>query len=160
MVPDAWTLRRELNDYLDQNNRVIGYLIDAGRAEVARLVRSLESGLPNDETWRRRVDDLARIAATAMQGRLALAKSRVESINLQLGALDPVATLNRGFSVVQKNGPGQVVTMTDQVAPREELNITVSDGAFLATVGGEKPAKSSVKKRRTASQDSGMKRLL
>ena len=160
VVPDGWTLRRELDDYLGRNDRAIGHLIDAGRAEVARLVRSLESGLPNGETWRRRVDDLARIAGAAMQGRLALAKSQVESINSQLGALDPVATLNRGFSVVQKKGAGQVVTMTDQVAPGEDLNITVSDGVFLATAGRETPPKGPAKKRRTVSQDSGMKRLL
>ena len=101
-----------------------------------------------------------------MSSRLALAKSQVESIRLQLGALDPLATLNRGFSVVQKagsdqkSGSDQVVTTTDQVVAGEGLTITVTDGVIPANVGGGKAAKATTKKRRAAPQGAGMKRLL
>ena len=160
VVPDSWALRRELDEYLDRSDRAIAYMLESNRAEVARLVRRLDSGLPDGETWRRRVDDLARIASSAMLGRLTLAKSQVESISLQLGALDPVATLKRGFSVVQKAGSDQVVTTIGQVAAGEGLNITVTDGVFPATAGGGKAAKAPAKKRRAAPQGAGMKRLL
>ncbi len=166
VVPDGLALRRELDESLDRCGRAVAFLLDAKRTEISRRVRRLESGLPDAETWRRRVDDLARIAGVSMLGRLALAKGQVESISLQLGALNPVATLNRGFSVVQKaasnrkNGAGQVVTKRDQVADGEGLVITVADGVIRATAGGEKPAKAPVKKRRAAPQEPGMKRLL
>ena len=164
VVPDGRALRRELADYLDRSGMAMGYLLEASRSEIARMVRRLESGLPGGEIWRRRVDDLARIAGTAMSSRLALAKSQVESISLQLGALDPVATLSRGFSVVQTAESNQVVTSTGQVAGGEGLTITVADGVIPATAGATaraaKAAKSPSKKRRTSPQGAGMNRLL
>jgi exodeoxyribonuclease VII large subunit len=166
VVPDRLALRRELDDSLDRYGRAVASLIEARRTEISRRVRWLESGLPDAGTWRRRVDDLARIAGASMLGRLALAKGQVESISLQLEALNPVAILNRGFSVVQKatsnrkSGAGQVVTKQDQVADGEGLVITVADGVIKATAGGEKAAKAPVKKRRAVPQESGMKRLL
>lgn len=159
VVPDGWALRRELGEFLDRSHRAMGYILESNRAEIARLVRRLESGLPDSETWRRRVDDLARVASSAMLSRLTLAKSEVESISLQLGALDPAATLKRGFSVVQKAGSDQVVTTTGQVVVGEGLSITVTDGVFPATAGAGKTAKNPAKKRRTAPQGDGMKRL-
>ena len=163
VVPDSWALRRELDDYQDRSGMAMAYLLQTNRAEVARMVRRLESGLPDGETWRRRVDDLSRIAGTAMSGRLALAKGQVESIRLQLGALDPMATLKRGFSVVQKAGSNQVVTATAQVAAGDGLTITVTDGVIPVTADGgtmAKAPKSPGKKRRTAPQGAGMNRLL
>ncbi|PKB78816.1 MAG: exodeoxyribonuclease VII large subunit [SAR202 cluster bacterium Io17-Chloro-G9] len=164
VVPDGWALRRELDDFVDRSGMAMIYMFQSNRSEVAGMVRKLESGLPDGETWRRRVDDLARIAGTAMSSRLALAKNQVESIGLQLGALDPAATLSRGFSVVQKAGSDQVVTTTGQVAPGDALTITVTDGVVPATAGAEKAAKDqpkgTSKKRRTVPQGAGMKRLL
>ena len=160
VVPDGWALRRELAEYLDRYHRAMGYLVESNRAEVARLVRRLETGLPDSETWRRRIDDLARNASSAMAARLTLAKSQVESVSLHLGALDPVATMKRGFSVVQKAGSDQVVTSTSQVAVGEGLNITVTDGVFPATAGGKTAAKAPARKRRVAPKGEGMKRLL
>ena len=114
---------------------------------VAALADRMEAGLPDAENWRRRVDDLARVANTAMVNHIALAKSRVHSLDVQLGALNPVATLNRGFSVVERADQGQVVTSKGQAPDGAPLVITVSDGAFPATVGSSAGPVTPVKKR-------------
>jgi exonuclease VII large subunit len=68
-------------------------------------------------------------------GHLRLARSRVEGLEHRLKALDPAATLRRGFSVVQIRASGRVVTSTAQVTAGDLLTITVADGSVPATAG-------------------------
>ena len=126
---------------------------------MAGLVRRLDGGLPNLETWRRRVDDLARGVDVTLVNRVSLTRSQVEGLGHRLRALDPAATLSRGFSVVQNASSGQVVSSTAQVATGDALTITVSDGQVPATAGpGARPK--AARKARPAAKGHGMERLL
>jgi exonuclease VII large subunit len=49
-------------------------------------------------------------------------------------ALDPRATLQRGFAIVQKAGTKQVVNSTRKVKGGDRLTVSVTDGAFWAEV--------------------------
>ena len=82
--------------------------------------------------------------------------------SLWLRALDPAATLARGFSVVENLASGQVVSLTSQVAPGDSLSITVADGVVLATAGTGTQAKPLRKKRKsvTPQQPQQMELLL
>ena len=98
---------------------------------------------------------------------------QVESLGLRLRALDPLATLGRGFSIVQSPDTGQVITSTKQVSAGGTLDITVADGSFPAVAGsgiqGSSPKPSAAtpetpkpkaKARTKANQTSGMAPLL
>jgi exodeoxyribonuclease VII large subunit len=106
------------------------------------------------------VDDVARAAGLALDNRLKFTRLAVQNRGDRIRALDPVATLRRGFSVVQKKGTGQVVASAAQVAGGDALSITVSDGSFPATAGMETKTRAIRKKRKPVADAATMKRLL
>ncbi len=163
VAPNAAALVRELADLAERGRRAALYQAERQRTQVSALARRLERGLPDASVWRRRVDDLARSARTALAHRLALTRRDVESLEHRLAALDPAATLRRGFSVVQLAASARVVTSTAQVSQGEELTITVSDGLFPATAGAAPRPKARGnhhRPRKPAAAPSAMERLL
>ncbi len=82
---------------------------------------------------------------------------QVESLGLRLRALDPLATLGRGFYIVQLPDTGQVVSSAKQVSQGDALEITVADGSIPAVAGQGAEGKQakqqtyeSIKKSRSA----------
>jgi exodeoxyribonuclease VII large subunit len=53
-------------------------------------------------------------------------------------SLSPLATLRRGYAVVQ-DGQGHVVTSVDQVAAGEDLRVRVANGRIHTVVAGTEP---------------------
>ncbi|MCI0896818.1 MAG: exodeoxyribonuclease VII large subunit [Chloroflexi bacterium] len=134
-VPDAYVLRRDLEMLgstlyrlmLDQNGR--------RRSELTAVIHRMEMGLPDMQTMRRRVDDVGRVVQSASSRLLMENKMQVEGLGLRLRALDPVATLGRGFSIVRLTDTGKVVSSAKQVSEGDSLEITVADGSLPAVAG-------------------------
>ena len=134
-VPDAYVLRRDLGILgstlyrlmLDQNGR--------RRFELTAVIHRMEMGLPDTQTMRRRVDDVGRVVQSASSRLLMENKMQVEGLGLRLRALDPVATLGRGFSIVRLTDTGKVVSSAKQVSEGDSLEITVADGSLPAVAG-------------------------
>jgi exodeoxyribonuclease VII large subunit len=82
--------------------------------------------------YRQQVDLLAQRAGVTLRHRFSLQRERVKNLAAQLDALNPLATLNRGYALVAKDQT--VVTRTDQVNPGDDIVIQVRDGTFEATV--------------------------
>ena len=91
-------------------------------------------------------------------------KTQVEGLSLRLRALDPAATLDRGFSIVELPDSGQVVTSAKQVSVGDALAITVADGSLAAIAGAAgvapKPVKPRTKAKAKTVQPNGMAPLL
>jgi exonuclease VII large subunit len=144
------------------------------RSELTAISRRMELSLPDTSELRRRVDDIGRIVQYAASRLVTDRQVQVEGLNLRLRALDPVATLGRGFSIVHLPGTGQVVTGVKQVSDGDALEITVSDGSLPATAGYDfsnagsqvirspepKPKTSKVKAKMKSDQLGEMPRLL
>jgi exodeoxyribonuclease VII large subunit len=81
---------------------------------------------------RQRLDDLASQARRSLDHRLSLQGEQLNGLRARLATLDPRATLDRGYAVVQKDGT--VVTKRNQVAGGDTVRVTVSDGDFEADV--------------------------
>lgn len=160
VVPDQNALRQQLSELAAQFSRALHDQLQASRAEVARLARDMESRLPDAGTWRRRVDDLAQSVHRVLVGRLKVTRAQVEGLEHKLRALDPVATLSRGFSVVQRSVNGEVVTRTSQISSGDSLAITVTDGLVRATAGPGVRDGTNRKRRKAVAQSSSMERLL
>ena len=157
VVPDQDVLRRQIAELADQSRRAVAYLLEEKRSRLAGLLHRMEMGLPNLETWRRRVDDLGRVVHTGTDGRLRLTKSLIDGLEQRMRALDPIATLSRGFSVVENLSSGQVVTSTGQVAVGDPLAITLADGTIPATAG--RSGRDGHKKSKSDAQPQLMERL-
>ena len=59
----------------------------------------------------------------------------VGTLEAQLVALNPAATLRRGYAVVRRAGDGMVLTAPGQAADGELLGITLSGGTMDAIAG-------------------------
>ena len=162
-VPDVRVLHQALVGFTDALYRSTLSHVERRLTEVERVQRRMESGLPDVQTWLRRVDDVARVAQSSI-GRLLLeGQMQVEGVNQRLRGLDPVATLSRGFSIVELQASGQVVSSAGQVHGGDQLAITVADGAIPAVAGGSAngtaPQRITRKKAKSA-QPQGMAPLL
>jgi exodeoxyribonuclease VII large subunit len=89
-------------------------------------------GLPEPQLLRQRIEELERRAARAISGEHRRRVVDLEARRRQLQALDPQATLNRGYAVVHKGG--SVVSSIAQVATGDGLVVKVADGGFPARV--------------------------
>ena len=134
VVPDQAALRQAVSEWADRAWRGAVRTAANGRGDVANLTRRLDSALPDLNGLKRRVDDLGDAVGGGFRNRLQLARVEVDGLERRLRTLDPAATLRRGFSVVQRNDTGQVITTAGQVTGGDALTITLADGTIPATV--------------------------
>jgi exodeoxyribonuclease VII large subunit len=81
-----------------------------------------------------RLDELELRAGRAMAGRLRSHRQAVDALGRALAAVSPLATLARGYAIVQRADSGLVVTDPAQVAAGDRLEIQVHRGRFAADV--------------------------
>ena len=144
IVPDARDLTYTVSLLLQRMSRSLTGRVQQERSGIERLRRQMEAGLPDIATWRRRIDDLSRIAGSSVTSMSKQKRLEVDGVNQRLRGLDPRATLRRGFSVVELVVSGQALTSVAQAAPGDELRITVSDGEVPAVAGSQGKATPSV----------------
>jgi exodeoxyribonuclease VII large subunit len=83
---------------------------------------------------RQQVDDLTRAAAAQLRRRLTLQREQLRGATRHLEALNPNATLERGYAIVRALSGGEVVTSKSQVAANDLIQVRVRDGEFGARV--------------------------
>lgn len=143
VTPDRDELARRLNLFKEQLAASMDQAIAQHRRLLTGEVRALRRLSP--QTWidrrRQRVDDLSRGAQTSIAHRLALGRERLNGLSLRLSALNPEATLARGYAIVRRTEDGHVVSRVGQVSTGDRLSVQVSDGEFGSIVQGEGKSK-------------------
>ena len=134
-VPDA----RELSAGVRYSEQRLAQLtrdcIGDARVRLSQEIYALQRNSPQArvENDRQRVDDLSRrVAARAMQ-LLELKHGGLNGAARHLAALNPAATLARGYAIVREKKTARVVKRVAQVAGGKEIAVRVSDGEFEAT---------------------------
>ena len=135
VVPEARVLRRQLEATATNMLRILMDQNSRRRVGLSSITRRMEMGLPDTQTMRRRVDDVGRVVQSASAKLLSERKIQVEGLGLRLRALDPLATLGRGFSIVQLPDSGEVVSSTNQIFAGDSIEVTVTDGSIPAIAG-------------------------
>ena len=146
VAPHKAALRQEVEANLQRLHSTIADQNAQRRYSLSRLVADLDYRIPDFPTLRRRVDDLSQRAGTATAAFLTLRSGETVSFMARLQTLNPAATLSRGYAVVHKQPGGQPIYSKNAVRTGDSLNVTVSDGAFPATVQGPQPARRRRKK--------------
>jgi exodeoxyribonuclease VII large subunit len=136
-VPDQSDLRQRLDV---SAGRLLGLAegrLREARQSLALQQRSLQrlSPLVRVDAHRQQVDDLTQRATRATTHRLALHRSGLVGSRSRLASLSPLATLERGYSVVRRADTGVVVRSVGQVSAGDPLAIQVRDGEFDAVAG-------------------------
>jgi exodeoxyribonuclease VII large subunit len=156
VVPDGAELRQALQELQTRLVTSIGRQLSekARNVEQQRQTLARYSPVRIINEYRQRVDGLVQTGQRAIVYRLALARERLNSRVTQLQALDPKATLGRGYAIVSRLDTGQPVTSIRHVRPGDALSVQVSDGAFESVVGrGRKQQPATVAGSSSAAAD-------
>lgn len=137
VVPDGAELRQTLLGLRMQLAAGVGRQLADRTREVEQQRQRLARHSPMRVIgeYRQRVDGLAQTGQRAVLHRLALARERLNSRITQMHALDPTATLARGYAIVSRLDTGQTVSSVRHVRPGDVLSVQVSDGDFESVVG-------------------------
>jgi exodeoxyribonuclease VII large subunit len=120
--------------------------IGGERQGLRFAAQRMERRLPEVQRERQQVDDVSRRALSATEALLRTAAHGVGGCVWRLRALDPFATLERGYAVVQRKEA--VVASVHDVRPGDALDVRVKDGTFGVRAGeGPAPRARRLKKR-------------
>jgi exodeoxyribonuclease VII large subunit len=133
VVPDVLQMRGEVEGRTGDAFAALQRLLSRSLASVGALSGRAERTAADVERLRSRVASLAdrglHVFTVANRDRHA----QLQRCQAALDALDPQATLNRGYAVVHKGG--RVVSAIEQIFTGDDLVIKVADGGFPARVG-------------------------
>ncbi|MCL6643701.1 MAG: exodeoxyribonuclease VII large subunit [Dehalococcoidia bacterium] len=135
-TPDIVAVRRNL-EVLDRAMDSAVRQTAAGlAADVEAAAARLRRSAPRVADLQGAVRELAQGMEGCIERQLQRERGRFETMAARLAALDPMATLRRGFAIVQREGGRQpVVSSVRGVRAGDRLRVAVSDGAFWTEVG-------------------------
>lgn len=108
-----------------------------GRIESLR--KALVAALCGDlDRYQQRIDELTRGASMYLRNFLAISREKLRGRELELTSLSPLATLGRGYALVQHSATGEVISHISQVERGDAIDVKVSDGQFKSRVTGSK----------------------
>jgi exodeoxyribonuclease VII large subunit len=134
-TPDQVDLRAALVEQVKALDRLAQARLSNIRWEIENLQSRLRlvSPLSRIRTGRQRLDDLVRRIETITLHNIELHQARLAGLEFRLGALSPLAVLQRGYALVSQSS-GALVRSARQVTPGETLHVQVSDGRFSVSV--------------------------
>lgn len=137
VVPDVVHELAGVRAARERLRRTVSHRLDAEQHRLEALRRRPVLADPEGllDALGRQLDDARHRAHRAVAGRLDRAADQVSHLRTQVRALSPLATLERGYAVVQ-DADGRVLVDPAQVAPGEALRVRLAGGGLDATVGG------------------------
>jgi exodeoxyribonuclease VII large subunit len=133
IVPDAMRLQRHLSDYRNKFFALTNNLLESFRSDVELAGRSLQGYLPNIQSLRRNIDDSSRAVGSLFKHQLDVSVLRLDNLEKRLLALNPYATLRRGFAAVHDND-GILITSAHSIKTGDMLQLNFADGSVTAEV--------------------------
>jgi exodeoxyribonuclease VII large subunit len=104
-------------------------------ASVESLLRRLQDNAPDLAVRASEVSTLLRTLQASLERRCTTDRARFEHASGRIATLNPMATLARGFAIVEKEGKRkQVVNSTRRIKSGDRLSVSVADGAFWTEV--------------------------
>jgi exodeoxyribonuclease VII large subunit len=132
VVPDMYQVASQLQGAIVFAVGAMQQRFDRERSAVETLMARAARGATDVDRYRQRLDDLERRLLRATQAGERQRRDALARCQAQLAALDPQATLDRGYAVVHK--AGRVVSSIGDVTLGDGLVIKVADGGFPARV--------------------------
>ena len=102
---------------------------------IATMAASLSNSI---ELHRQHADDLSATISTQVKNGISVNIEKLRGQELKLYSLSPLATLERGYALVQNQANGEVISNISQVERGDMIKVQVSDGQFNSRVTGSK----------------------
>jgi exodeoxyribonuclease VII large subunit len=132
--PDVAALSEDLDLHQARLAGALGERLRAQRwrLDEQRLKLRLSSPRAQVAGARQRLGDLGNRALVGVGSGVQLRRVAVGGLIQTLGAVGPMAVLERGYAVVSLRASGRVVRTRKQAQPGTELEVRVADGTFPA----------------------------
>jgi exodeoxyribonuclease VII large subunit len=155
VVPDAQQYRARLQGVATYGLSLLQQRLGRHRSGVEAALARAGRGTVDLDRLRQRLDDLARRSVRAIDYAGRQRRDHVRRCTAQLDALNPQATLDRGYAVVHKGG--RVVSSIADIGAGDGLVIKVADGGFPARVDapGQRRPRSKAAVKRTGNGSTG-----
>lgn len=130
VAPDMAELAGAIDLLSERMQASMRHRLDDAASALDFLERRLTQHSPATRLQRDRqtLDELIRRATTRLTHSVALQRAQLLGTHSQLAALNPQATLGRGYAIVRRSTDGQIITDPAQVTPGDELALTVKGG--------------------------------
>jgi len=102
---------------------------------IATMAASLSNSI---QRHRQHADDLSATISTQVKNGISVNIEKLRGQELKLYSLSPLATLERGYALVQSHANGEVISNISQVKRGDMIKVQVSDGQFNSRVTGSK----------------------
>ncbi len=137
-VPEMGELAAELQDYRQRMNMAVSELLGRSRQETNYLLMRLQQVSPRwqVQNGRQRMDELHERLCLTAQRSLSARRKNLQNYGERLNALNPLAVLQRGYALVQKQD-GSLIHSHQQVQPDEQIKIRLAEGGLEARVTGK-----------------------
>lgn len=131
-VPEHMVLAHDLRQQRQRLDDAVSHVLDTRHQHLDSALQALQRSTPRTHIARARqqVDELLRQATSQVQHQVALRQARLQGETLQLAALNPRATLQRGYAILQHTDGGAVVTRAEQAEPGARLAVTLHQGSL------------------------------
>lgn len=135
-TPDVAQMERALRVLDRQMASAVGSGLSARASAVESQLRRLRYSAPDPAQLALDVAATLRDMRANLERRCSADRARFESAAARIATLNPMATLARGFAIVEKEGAKKkpVVNSIKNVKPGDRLSVSVGDGAFWAKV--------------------------
>jgi exodeoxyribonuclease VII large subunit len=124
----GWQLARPAALLQRERQRLMGHAARLAQLVALRVARSREA--------------LARQAQRWQQGpglQLLRERSRLETLEGRLVALDPTRVLSRGYALLQERGQGRVIRAPAQLHAGQDLRVTLAEGVAAVRIESAEP---------------------
>jgi len=142
VLPRLQDLQAELSALRDRLALSVRRRAEQARAQLEQLRGSYGFRAPLElvRGHEQRLDDLMASAALALRRRLESCHERLATASGRLAALNPLAVLERGYSITRVRESAAVVTQASQVEPGQALETILHRGRILSSVESTEPA--------------------
>ena len=134
-TPDSAELLSKIRRDQNQLRITLAKQLTRHQSQLNALARTLRTFAPQSrlQSHTQRLDDLENRLNRAIQQRLQNRQTELKLISTQLQALNPLATLGRGYAIVHHPTNG-VIQSVQSVAIGDNLSIQLGDGRFSVVV--------------------------
>ncbi len=137
VVPRKADLVEQVQSLEDQLLRCLQLKIEMLRETYLGYLKRLADPGRKLRENQQRVDDLSLDLLHRFQEQLRRCKDRLADVTGRLGALSPLAVLERGYSITHKLPEEQIVKTSASLRIGDRVRITFAQGKSLCRVEGE-----------------------
>jgi len=140
VVPSRTDLLNDLDIKEEKLENRAKILLARKNDRLNNLYQRLKARSPTEiiKQLEQNIDNIERQLIHAIQEKINHNQVIIDNIRKQLKSMNPKEVLERGYSIVYKDGKSEIIKSIEQVEDQDKLDIEVSDGTFGALVEQDK----------------------